>query len=80
METTVTNRRQKLIIKKCHICGHLNDSFEELQNCNKCNKAFLPLNYFIKVHEDDSLKFSELFADSTDLHEEDIIKGIYVLW
>lgn len=70
----------KLIIKKCHICGQLDESTTEQEKCNSCGKAFLPLNYFQKVHTHEEGKYKDLFADGHDLHEDDLIKGLYVLW
>ncbi len=72
-------KQYKLIIKLCHKCGHCNASDVELERCQKCAKAFLPLNYFEKIHAKDE-KFQELFEDSDNLEDEDLIKGLYVLW
>ncbi|MGE4232729.1 MAG: hypothetical protein AB7F43_05305 [Bacteriovoracia bacterium] len=36
------------IIRRCHICHHVNESEEEILRCFHCGKAFLPLNYFEK--------------------------------
>lgn len=72
-------KQDKLIIKLCHKCGHCNASEAELERCQKCAKAFLPLNYFEKVHAKGE-KFQELFEDSDNLEEDDLIKGLYVLW
>ena len=46
----------------------------------KCKKSFLPCNYFNKVHAKDSSEFDEMFLTTSELDEEDLIKGIYVLW
>lgn len=70
----------KLIIRKCHCCGQLSQSEFEIESCVKCGKAFLPLNYFEKVHAQSSIKFKDLFSHSDELQEEDLITGIYVLW
>lgn len=72
-------KQDKLICKVCHSCGHCNEAHTEMQRCEKCSKAFLPLNYFQKVHRKND-KFQELFADSDELEEVDLIKGLYVLW
>ncbi len=56
------------IIKKCHVCGHLSESRQEIKQCSNCKKSFLPLNY------------EELFSNSHGIHEDDLIKGIIVLW
>ncbi|MDA8792297.1 hypothetical protein N9N67_03575 [Bacteriovoracaceae bacterium] len=69
----------KIIIKVCHVCYRLNESYKEPLKCQHCHKSFLPLNYFYKVH-DQSIRHEELFAEGHELHEEDLVKGIYVLW
>ena len=74
------NIKSKLIIKKCHLCGAIMEAFSEIKRCSTCKKPFLPLNYFSIVHSKDSKKSKELFLDSEDLSEEDMIKGINVLW
>ncbi len=71
-------KQDKLIIKLCHKCGHCNASDVELERCGQCAKAFLPLNYFEKVHSKDE-KFQGLFEESDTLDEADLIKGLYVL-
>ena len=68
------------IIKKCHVCGHINEAQKEPEKCTKCEKSFLPLNYFGKVHAKNSNEFEKLFCRASELHEEDLIKGLYVLW
>ena len=70
----------KLIVKKCHVCGELGESTAELEKCGSCGKAFLPLNYFNKVHTHEEGKYKDLFAQSHELHEDDLIKGLYVIW
>lgn len=72
--------KAKLLIKKCHMCGQVTESKTELEKCVSCGKAFLPLNYFNKVHDHENMKFTELYADSHELHEDELIKGLYVLW
>ncbi len=70
-----------VLIKKCHMCGEMIESQSEVQRCPSCNKSFLPLNYFSKVHDvktaDD---FRQLFENSDLLCEDELIKGLYVLW
>lgn len=72
--------RTKLIMRKCHVCSHVNESHAELEKCKSCGKSFLPLNYFEKVHEHDQNKFRDLFASGHEIAEEDLIKGLFVLW
>lgn len=72
--------KHRLIFKVCHICSGLNESEQEIDRCTKCKKSFMPLNYFGKIHAQNSDEFKKLFAYSHELHEEDLIKGIYALW
>ena len=71
---------KSVIIKKCHVCGHINEGHREMENCKKCKKGFLPLNYFQKIHAKSSEEYKYLFLDSNELHPDDLIKGLYVLW
>jgi Zn-finger nucleic acid-binding protein len=75
-----TLRPKRLLIQKCHHCGKIIESEIEVQKCPACQKAFLPLNYFSKVHERSKVEYDELFSRSEELNEEDLIKGIHVLW
>lgn len=74
------SKRQKLIIKRCHVCGQVHESAIELEKCVKCDKSFLPLNYFAKVHNTKQNEYQDLFAQSHELDDSDLIVGIYVLW
>ncbi len=81
MRNTEKSRKQeKFIARACHCCGHCQLTPEEPQRCTKCGKAFLPLNYFHKVHANKSETLKNLFENGEDLAEEDLIKGLYVLW
>lgn len=82
-ENHQTKRREPrtvALIKKCHCCGHVMESKKEIERCEKCKKSFLPSQYFTKVHAKNTEEFKQLFAASEDLHEEDLIKGLHVLW
>lgn len=79
-QTTNTTTQEKLIIKKCHICGHIMEGYQEIDKCHKCKKSFLPVNYFSKVHSKNQSEFAQLFAYGHELHESDLIKGLTVLW
>ncbi len=70
----------KKIIKKCHCCGQLLESQKEQQQCLKCGKSFLPLNYFQKIHDHSGDKYKDLFASGHEINDEDIVKGLYVIW
>lgn len=71
---------QKLLIKKCHLCGKIIESQVEVKKCPSCHKSFLPLNYFSKIKGTSVAEYHDLFAPCDELSEEDLIKGIYVLW
>lgn len=78
--TRVEKKTGKILIKKCHICGTVAESYSEVKKCDNCKKSFLPSNYFGKVHAKNSEEFAKLFSSSDELYEEDLIKGIAVLW
>ena len=80
MQEAVKKTTGRIIIKKCHVCGHFNESFEEPKRCKCCKKAFLPANYFAKVHATSSKDYEKLFMASEDMHDDDLIKGLSVLW
>jgi RecJ-like exonuclease len=80
VELTKQEINGKLLIKKCHSCGHLMESAQEPQKCQKCKKSFLPVNYFSKIHSKSQQDYDQLFAYGHELHEEDLIKGLSVLW
>lgn len=80
MKVELHREESKLIIKKCHQCGHIMESAAEVQKCVKCKKSFLPVNYFSKVHSKNQSEYDHLFAPSHELHEQDLIKGLTVLW
>lgn len=82
MKVELTNKESngKLLIKKCHVCGHMMESAQEVQKCHKCKKSFLPVNYFSKIHSKSQKDYEQLFAQCHEIHEEDLIKGLTVLW
>lgn len=71
---------QKILIKQCHVCMHVMEDQKEVERCKKCKKPFLPLNYFSKVHATNSEDFKKLFSSASALHQEDLIKGLYIIW
>lgn len=73
-------KSDKVIIKKCHVCGHVGEHHQEPQKCVRCKKSFLPANYFSKVHSKNQQDYEKLFAFGHELQDEDIIKGLTVLW
>lgn len=79
MNTELGRNSEKMIIRKCHKCGQLIEAPKEQASCACCGKSFLPLNYFAKVH-DHSGAVKDLYADGEELHEDDLIKGIFVIW
>ena len=70
---------EKILVKKCYCCGHINESAAEIQRCHQCKKSFLPLKYFQKIH-DIHQNYSQLFSQASELEEDDLIKGLVVLW
>jgi hypothetical protein len=72
--------KQKILFKVCHCCGHCHETEVEPERCAKCAKAFLPLQYFEKVHQSKTARYQSLFEASDELEEESLIKGLYVLW
>lgn len=82
MKNTIKEKKKQLtqIVRTCHVCGHIHTSYEEVQRCESCEKSFLPLNYFTKVHAKNTTEFEALFLTSDQLHEDDLIKGLFVLW
>jgi hypothetical protein len=82
MKTEINKNAQneKLIIKKCHVCGHIMENPQEIQKCHKCKQSFLPTNYFSKVHSTNQRDYDHLFAYGHELHETDLIKGLTVIW
>ena len=79
-EVISAKRVKKLIIRRCHMCGQLNESYSETQRCCLCNKSFLPLNYFGKVHAKNSVDFTHLFEEAVNINENDLIKGLFAIW
>ncbi len=79
-ETRKSLKQEKLIMRACQCCGHCNESSQEPQRCGGCGKNFLPLNYFHKIHANKTEAFKNMFENGEDLAEEDLIKGLYVLW
>ncbi len=75
-----TAATDKVIIKKCHVCGQIMESAKEPMKCIRCGKSFLPSHYFSKVHAKNSKDFENLFATSSELVDDDLIKGITILW
>ena len=73
-------KNNKLIIKKCHVCGQITASYQEPQKCTGCKQAFLPVNYFSKVHSKSQADYHKLFAYGHEINEDDIIKGLTVIW
>lgn len=70
---------KKLLIKQCHCCAHIQETAIELERCTQCQKSFLPLKYFEKIH-DTYQNYTQLFSAAEELEEKDLIKGLIVLW
>ena len=67
-------------MRVCHCCLAMNESAKELERCMHCNKSFLPLRYFEKIHSQGKEKWETNFSLSEELEDEDLIKGLVVLW
>lgn len=80
VEISTKETNGKLLIKRCHMCGHVMESAQEVPKCHKCKKSFLPVNYFSKIHTKSQKEYEQLFAQCHEIHEEDLIKGLTVLW
>ncbi len=76
---TDNQESKKLLIKQCHCCGHVQENTYELDRCSSCQKSYLPLKYFEKIHDIHN-NFTELFSKADELDENDLIKGLLVLW
>lgn len=72
--------KEKMLIRACHSCLKISESFQEIERCLHCKKSFLPLRYFEKIHELKDEKWQKHFSDANDIEEEDLIKGLFVLW
>jgi hypothetical protein len=70
----------KLLIRACHSCGKINEAEKELERCTHCDKSFLPLNYFEKIHAFKNSNWQNHFTSASLMDEEDLIKGLFVLW
>ena len=79
MNKEISFSKPKLIIRKCHQCSQIVEAHKEQDKCLHCGKSFLPLKYFDKIHNHKG-NFKDLFAEGFELAEEDLVKGIYVLW
>lgn len=82
MDLTSTKKKNasKTLVKKCHFCGHVNYVEVEPKRCGSCKKSFLPSSYFSKVHAKNEKEFDALFSDASELHEDDLVKGLNALW
>lgn len=76
----VKKTKEKLLIRACHSCLKINESCKELERCTHCNKPFLPLRYFEKIHHAKELKFENYFYPTELIEDEDLVKGLFVLW
>ena len=71
---------RKLLVRMCHKCGHANESYKELERCQKCSKAFLPLMYATSGDAKTTKEYKNLFQESAEVDPEDVIKGLAVVW
>jgi hypothetical protein len=80
VEEIKKTKKEKLLLRNCHSCLKINESSKELERCAHCNKAFLPLRYFDKIHQEKDLSWENYFYPTDLIEEEDLIKGLFVLW
>ena len=72
--------KDKLLIRACHCCSKITESYQEIERCSHCEKSFLPLRYFEKIHDFKGESWKKHFSSAEDLEELDLIKGLFVLW
>ncbi len=78
---TKKNTSGRSLYRQCHMCAYVIHTSEEVQRCPKCNKSFLPLNYFAKIHKGKQGEdYDALYSSCDELSEQEIIKGLYVIW
>lgn len=80
MKNTEIRSKEKMLIRACHSCLKINESTKELERCTHCNKSFLPLRYFDKIKSERDVNWENHFSYSDQLEEDDLIKGLFVLW
>lgn len=73
-------KKSKIIIRKCHMCGHIMGQEKEPQKCEQCKKSFLPFNYFSKIHSKSNSDYEKLYSYGHEIHEEEMVKGLTVIW
>lgn len=73
-------RSGKSIIRQCHVCGHVNETEYEVKRCYSCRKSFLPSSYQHNGIKLDQKSYDDLYEHCDEIHEEDLIKGIHVIW
>ena len=79
------SKQESTVIKKCHVCGTINEGHKEASRCSGCKKPFMPSNYFSKVHDSEDAGKTKSYEDwiySTvdELDQRDVIKGLTVIW
>ena len=83
MRTSRTDKQHDAkprIIRCCHMCSNIMEFDKEPTKCLKCKKPFLPHNYFAKIHDHNNQDFESLYVSACSLTEEELIKGIEVIW
>lgn len=80
MKNIEPKTKEKILIRACHSCTRVNESYQEMERCSHCNKAFLPLRYFDQIHHAKDAKYENHFSAAENLDEEDLVRGLFVLW
>lgn len=74
------SKRPQSLIRLCHKCLKLNESTSEIEKCGHCQKSFLPLRYFDKIHARPKNEWSSHFSSIEDIDPKDLIQGLFVMW
>ncbi|HLW56090.1 MAG TPA: hypothetical protein VKY27_01820 [Bacteriovoracaceae bacterium] len=73
-------KRPESLIRVCHKCLKINEASGEIEKCAHCQKSFLPLRYFDKIHSKSKENWTSYFSSIEDIDEKDLIQGLIVKW
>lgn len=74
------SKKPQTLIRVCHMCLKINESTAEIEKCVHCQKSFLPLRYFEKIHSHAKQEWSSHFSSIEDIDDKDLIQGLFVMW
>lgn len=73
---------QSLFVRRCHVCGDLNESTEDILKCNQCQKPLLPFFYFdkkkIAEYSDNQARPEEIYGAESKSYGP--IRGLTAYW